>query len=155
MCAALTETQEQFETRPDGRAPLPLSRFTVLELTLARAGPTAGRHLADWGANVIRIEPPMALASAEDYTGKRFGPDRLNLQRNKKSVTLNLKTPEGKAIFMELVTGADVVIENMRANVKHRLGVDYESLRRVNPRIVYGSISGFGQTGPYKDRAGV
>jgi formyl-CoA transferase len=126
-----------------------------LELTLARAGPTAARHLADWGANVLRIEPPMALSNAEDYTGKRFGPDRLNLHRNKRSVTLNLKTPEGKAIFMKLVERSDVIIENMRSNVKHRLGIDFESVSAVNPRIVYGSISGFGQTGPYKDRAGV
>jgi formyl-CoA transferase len=143
------------EQRGSGQGPLPLSRFTVLELTVARAGPTAGRHLADWGANVIRIEQPEAVAGGEDFAGDRFGPDRMNLHRNKKSLTLNLKTPEGRAIFMKMVERADVVIENMRANVKHRLGVDYESVRRVNPRIVYGSISGFGQTGPYKDRAGV
>lgn len=135
--------------------PLPLARFNVLELTLARAGPTAGRHLADWGANVIRVEPPMALSNPEDYTGKRFGPDRLNLHRNKKSITLNLKEPEGKAIFMKLVEKSDVIIENMRSNVKYRLGIDFDSVSKVNPRIVYGSISGFGQTGPYKDRAGV
>ncbi|MBM9595482.1 CaiB/BaiF CoA transferase family protein [Roseitranquillus sediminis] len=135
--------------------PLPLARFNVLELTLARAGPTAARHLADWGANVLRVEPPKALTSPEDYTGKRFGPDRLNLHRNKRSLTLNLKEPEGKAIFMELVKTADVIVENMRSNVKHRLGIDYESVSKINPRIVYGSISGFGQTGPYKDRAGV
>jgi crotonobetainyl-CoA:carnitine CoA-transferase CaiB-like acyl-CoA transferase len=134
---------------------LPLSRFTVIELTVARAGPTCGRHLADWGANVIRIEPPADGAEGEDVTGARFGADRLNLHRNKKSVTLNLKTEEGKAILFELVKKADVVLENMRANVKYRLGVDYESLRKINPRIVYGSISGFGQTGPYRDRPGV
>ena len=134
----------------------PLARFTVLELTVARAGPAAARHLADWGANVIRIEPPASAGgSEEDVVGRRFGPDRLNLLRNRKSLGLNLKTPEGLAIFMELVKRADVVIENMRSNVKHRLGIDYETLRKVNPRIVYGSISGFGQTGPYKDRAGV
>jgi formyl-CoA transferase len=138
-----------------GDQTLPLARFKVLELTLARAGPTAARHLADWGADVLRVEPPMALSNAEDYTGRRFGPDRLNLHRNKKSLTLNLKTPEGKAIFMKLVEKSDVVIENMRSNVKHRLGIDYESLAKVNPRIILGSISGFGQTGPYKDRAGV
>jgi len=135
--------------------PLPLGRFTVLEVSVARAGPSAGRTLADWGANVIRIEPPEAIASADELIGRRFGSDRLNLHRNKKSLTLNLKTPEGRAIFMELVKKADVVIENMRPDVKRRLGVDYESVREVNPRIVYGSISGFGQTGPYRDRAGV
>ena len=136
-------------------SPLPLSRFKILEVTVARAGPTCGRHLADWGADVIRIEPPEHLAEKEDVTGKRFGPDRLNLHRNKRSVTLNLKEAEGKAIFMELVKRSDVVIENMRSNVKHRLGFDYESLKSANPRIILGSISGFGQTGPYKDRAGV
>jgi formyl-CoA transferase len=135
--------------------PLPLARFTVLELTLARAGPTAGRHLADWGANVIRIEQPAARASEDDITGKRFEADRINLHRNKKSLTLDLKSPEGREIFPKLAARADVIIENMRADVKHRLGVDYESVRVINPRIVYGSISGFGQSGPYKDRAGV
>ena len=135
--------------------PLPLARFTVIELTVARAGPTAGRHLADWGANVIRVEPPPKDGDGADFTGERYGPDRLNLQRNKKAITLDLKTPEGKAVLMRLAATADVVIENMRANVKHRLGVDYESIRHVNPRIVYGSISGFGQEGPYHDRAGV
>lgn len=135
--------------------PLPLARFTVIELTMARAGPTAGRHLADWGANVIRVEPPPTHGDGADFTGDRHGPDRLNLHRNKKAITLDLKTPDGRAILMRLAATADVVIENMRANVKHRLGVDYESIRKVNPRIVYGSISGFGQEGPYRDRAGV
>ena len=134
---------------------LPLARFRVLELTLARAGPTAARHLADWGADVIRVEPPRVVGNPEDYTGKRSGPDRLNLHRSKRSLTLNLKEPRGKEIFMRLVKTSDVVIENMRSNVKHRLGIDYETLSQVNPRIVYGSISGFGQSGPYKDRAGV
>jgi formyl-CoA transferase len=138
-----------------GDQTLPLARFKVLELTLARAGPTAARHLADWGADVLRVEPPMALSNAEDYTGRRFGPDRLNLHRNKKSLTLNLKTEEGKAIFMKLVQRSDVIIENMRSNVKFRLGIDFESVSKVNPRIILASISGFGQTGPYKDRAGV
>jgi formyl-CoA transferase len=104
---------------------------------------------------VLRIEPPMAISNGEDFAGDRFGPDRINLHRNKRSLTLNLKHPEGKAIFMKLAERSDVIIENMRANVKHRLGIDYESVRKVNPRIVYGSISGFGQTGPHKDRAGV
>ena len=135
-------------------APRPLSRFRVLELTVARAGPSAGRTLADWGAEVIKIEPPVAIAEA-DVMGKRESSDRLNLNRNKESLSLNLKTDEGRAIFLDLAKTADVIIENMRADVKHRLGIDYESIRKINPRIVYGSISGFGQTGPYKDRAGV
>lgn len=134
---------------------LPLARVKVLEVTVARAGPTAGRHLADWGADVLRIEPPLSASSGEDVTGDRFGPDRINLHRNKRSMTLNLKEPEGRAIFFDLARNADVVIENMRPDVKRRLGIDYESVRAANPRIVYGSISGFGQTGPYSKRAGV
>ncbi len=132
---------------------LPLSRITVLDLTLARAGPTCVRHLADWGANIIRIEPPDT--GGEDVSGKRDGFDFQNLHRNKKFLKLNLKTPEGHAAFMKLAEKADVVIENMRAEVKHRLKVSYDDVKKVNPRIVYGSISGFGQSGPYGKRAGV
>jgi len=143
-------------TQPSAAAPgarLPLERLTVLDLTLARAGPTCVRHLADWGANVIRIEPPET--GGEDVAGKRDGFDFQNLHRNKRMVRLNLKTPEGHAAFMRLVEKADVIVENMRATVKHRLHVAYEDVRKVNPRIVYGSISGFGQTGPYSKRGGV
>jgi len=132
---------------------LPLSKITVLDLTLARAGPTCVRHLADWGANIIRIEP--AETTGEDVSGKREGFDFQNLHRNKKMVKLNLKSPEGHAAFMKLVAKADVIIENMRAEVKHRLKVSYDDVKTINPRIVYGSISGFGQTGPYGKRAGV
>ncbi len=134
-------------------ASLPLSRLTVLDLTLARAGPTCVRHLADWGANVIRIEPPGT--GGEDIGGPRDGPDFQNLHRNKRAIRLDLKTPEGLAAFMRLAVNADVIVENMRAAVKHRLGIAYENVRAVNPRIVYGSISGFGQDGPYAERAGV
>jgi crotonobetainyl-CoA:carnitine CoA-transferase CaiB-like acyl-CoA transferase len=133
---------------------LPLSKFTVLDLTHARAGPTAVRQLADWGANVIKIEPPGEARS--DVTGsRRDGFDFQNLHRNKRGMTLNLKSEEGKAIFFELAKNADVIVENFRSEVKYRLGVDYESVKKVNPRIVYGSISGFGQTGPYAKRPGV
>ena len=132
---------------------LPLSRITVLDLTLARAGPTCVRHLADWGANVIRIEPPDT--GAEDIAGNRHGFDFQNLHRNKRAIRLNLKDPEGHAAFMKLVATADVIIENMRAAVKHRLKVAFDDVKKVNPRIVYGSISGFGQDGPYGLRAGV
>ncbi len=132
---------------------LPLSGLTVLDLTLARAGPTCVRHLGDWGADIIRIEPP--ASAGEDVTGRREGFDFQNLHRNKRTMHLNLKTDEGRAAFMKLAAGADVIVENMRASVKHRLGVAYEDVRKVNPRIVYGSISGFGQTGPYGKRAGV
>lgn len=131
----------------------PLSRFTVLDLTRVRAGPTAVRYLADWGANCIKVEMPPS-AGEMDMGGPRHGPDFQNLHRNKRSITLNLKEPDGRAIFMKLVEKADVVVENYRADVKFRLGIDYESLKKVNPRIVLGSISGFGQDGPYAERAG-
>jgi formyl-CoA transferase len=133
-------------------APLPLSRFTVLDLTRVRAGPTAVRQLADWGANVIKIEaPPRA---GEGLGGPRHGPDFQNLHRNKRSLTLDLKSPDGIEIFRRLVRRADVVVENYRPDVKTRLGIDYAALRPLNPRIVYASISGFGQSGPYRDRPG-
>jgi len=134
-------------------AALPLSRIRVLDLTLARAGPTCVRHLADWGADVIRIEPPST--GGEEVVGRRHGPDFQNLHRNKRAIQLDLKSPEGHAAFLRLVERADVVIENMRTRVKHRLKIAYDDLQKVNPRLVYGSISGFGQEGPYSERAGV
>jgi crotonobetainyl-CoA:carnitine CoA-transferase CaiB-like acyl-CoA transferase len=137
------------------KSALPLEGIKVLDLTRARAGPTAVRQLADWGADAIKIEEP-GTASANDVAGdQRDGFDFQNLHRNKRSITLNLKAPEGKEIFFKLARDADVVVENYRADVKHRLGVDYEAVRKVNPRIIYGSISGFGQEGPYRDRPGV
>ncbi len=136
-------------------APLPLSRFKILDITRARAGPTAVRHLADWGAQVIRIEQPATSDDDDPAAGARHGFDFQNLHRNKRAMTLDLKSEAGKGIFMELVADADVIIENMRSQVKFRLGVDYESVRKINPRIVYGSISGFGQDGPYGPRPGV
>jgi formyl-CoA transferase len=132
---------------------LPLNGFTVIDLTAHRAGPTAVRQLADWGADVVKIEMP---GEHTDATGsRRDGPDFQNLHRNKRSITLDLKTPEGKKIFFQLAEKADVVVENFRSTVKHRLGVDYEAVKKINPRIVYGSISGFGQDGPYEGRPGV
>jgi formyl-CoA transferase len=137
---------------PDRRGPL--SRFTVLDLTRVRAGPTTVRQLADWGANVIKIEAPEAVDPSKGLGGSRDGPDFQNLHRNKRGMTLNLKAPEGKAVLMRLVERADVVVENYRPDVKHRLGIDYEALSAVNPGIVYTSISGFGQDGPYAKRPG-
>jgi len=134
---------------------LPLTGYTVLDLTRVRAGPTAVRQLADFGANVIKVEDPDAGGADNSAFDRRMGSDFQNLQRNKRSVTLNLKTPEGVAIFKRMVEKADVVVENYRPGVKHRLGIDYESLKKVNPRIVYASISGFGQEGPYRDRPGI
>ena len=132
---------------------LPLTGFTVVDLTAHRAGPTAVRQLADWGADVIKVEMP---GEHTDATGsRRDGPDFQNLHRNKRSLSLDLKTAEGKKIFFQLAAKADVVVENFRSTVKHRLGVDYEAVKKINPRIVYGSISGFGQDGPYEGRPGV
>ncbi len=136
-------------------AALPLAHIKVLDLTRARAGPTAVRQLADWGADVVKIEAPPGGDAREVVAGKRHGFDFLNLHRNKRSMTLNLKAAKGREIFMALARDADVIVENYRAGVKHRLGIDYEAVRAVNPRIVYGSISGFGQSGPYRDRPGV
>ncbi len=130
-----------------------LARFKVLDLTRVRAGPTAARQLADWGADVIKIELPRGLDESE-MGGPRHGPDFQNLHRNKRSLTLNLKEADGIAIFKRMVETADVVIENYRPDVKFRLGIDYESVRSINKRIVYGSISGFGEDGPYRERPG-
>jgi len=130
-----------------------LSRFTVLDLTRVRAGPTCVRQLADWGANVIKIDA-LLEDSSEQLGGPRQGSDFQNLHRNKRAMALNLKKPEGLAVFRRMVEKADVIIENFRPDVKGKLGVDYERVRRINPRIVYGSISGFGQDGPYHKRPG-
>jgi formyl-CoA transferase len=131
---------------------LPLSGIRVLDLTLARAGPTCVRHLADWGADVIRVEPP---TTADTLAGARDGFDSVNLHRNKRGIALDLKNPAGHAAFLKLAATADVVVENMRMQVKHRLKIAYEDLSPLNPRLVYASISGFGQTGPYSTRGGV
>ena len=130
---------------------LPLSDVTVIDLTIARAGPTAARQLADWGANVVRVESPEGGFEA----GGRSSPDYLNLHRNKRSLVIDLKHPEGQATLHRMVESADVLVENMRSAVKYKLGFDFESLSKVNPRIVLGSISGFGQDGPYGQRGGV
>ena len=132
----------------------PLARFTVLDLTRVRSGPTAVRQLADWGANVIKIEAPASIDSAKGMGGARNGPDFQNIHRNKRGMTLNLKSPEGHSVLMRMVEKADVVVENFRPDVKARLGIDYDALSAANPRIVLASISGFGQDGPYAMRPG-
>jgi len=137
---------------PLPRASKALARFTVLDLTRVRAGPTCVRQLADWGANVIKIESPPGVE--DQMGGPREGPDFQNLHRNKRSMTLNLKAPVGLAAFKRMVKKADVVVENFRPDVKKRLDIDYKTLAKVNPRLVYASISGFGQTGPYAKRPG-
>src|SRR5213593_822907 len=132
----------------------PLARFKVLDLTRARAGPTCVRQLVDWGAHAIKIEMPGGR-TGDGMGGNRHGFDFQNLHRNKRSLTLNLRDPEGVAIFKKLAQDADIVVENYRPGVKERLGIDYKTLRAINPRLIYGSISGFGQSGPYRDRPGV
>jgi crotonobetainyl-CoA:carnitine CoA-transferase CaiB-like acyl-CoA transferase len=130
-----------------------LARFTVLDLTRVRAGPTCVRQLADWGANVVKVDA-LLEDGGEQLGGPRQGSDFQNLHRNKRAISLNLKNPEGLEVFRRLVEKADVVVENFRPDVKAKLGIDYESVRKINPRIVYGSISGFGQDGPYHKRPG-
>ena len=131
---------------------LPLDDLKVLDLTAARAGPQCVRQLSDWGADVIRVEPPDRRPTD---MGDRRNSDFQNLHRNKRSLTLDLKSDAGRELFLRLAERADVVVENMRPAVKHRLGVDYEAVRAVNPRIVYASISAFGQDGPGSQRGGV
>jgi crotonobetainyl-CoA:carnitine CoA-transferase CaiB-like acyl-CoA transferase len=132
-----------------------LSRFRVLDLSRVRAGPTCVRILADFGADVIRVEPPAGVDPNEAmFAANRMSGDFQNLNRNKRSLTLNLKKPEGLEVFKRLAKDADVVVENWRPDVKKRLGIDYESLREINPRIILASISGYGQDGPYAWRPG-
>jgi crotonobetainyl-CoA:carnitine CoA-transferase CaiB-like acyl-CoA transferase len=134
---------------------LPLGDIRVIDLTVARAGPTCVRQLADWGADVIRVEPPPGRAAPAPVDDTRHGCDFQNLHRNKRSLTLDLKTPAGHDVLMRLVDTADVLIENMRPPVKDRLGFGFAQVHERNPRLVYGSISGFGQDGPYAARGGV
>lgn len=138
---------------PGGVTPAsqPLAGFKVLDLTIARAGPVAVRLLADWGADVVRIDPP----GRSPTLGPRRGSDEQNLHRNKRSLSVDLKSPGGMRVLRQLVERSDVVAENFRASVKQRLGLTYEALRQVNPRIILASISGFGQTGPYAERPGL
>lgn len=131
---------------------LPFSHLRVIDLTRARAGPTAARQFADWGADVIMVESPHV---ENDLTGDRHGSDFQNLHRNKRSISLDLKSESGRAVFIDLVRSADVLLENFRPDVKHRLKIDYDTLNAINPRLIYGSISGFGQDGPNAFRPGV
>ncbi len=130
-----------------------LARFRVIDLTQVRAGPTAARQLADWGADVIQVQMPEQMRG-DDTLGGQDGSDYQYTHRNKRSITLNLKLPEGIDALKKLVSTADVLLENFRPDVKHRLGIDYESLSKINPKLIYASISGFGQTGPYATRPG-
>ena len=128
-----------------------LSDVFVLDLSRVRSGPTCVRQLCDWGARVIKIESP---EDTSEMGGPRDGPDFQNLHRGKESLTLNLKSKEGREVFQELLAKADVVVENFRPEIKYKLGLDYNTLSTINPAIILASISGFGQEGPYKDRPG-
>jgi crotonobetainyl-CoA:carnitine CoA-transferase CaiB-like acyl-CoA transferase len=131
-----------------------LAKLRILDLSRVRAGPTCVKQFADFGADVLKIESPPGVDPNESMGGPRDGPDMQNLHRNKRSMTLNLKRPEAREIFARLAKTADVVVENYRPDVKHRLGIDYESLKKINDRIILASISGFGQDGPYHERPG-
>ena len=131
-----------------------LARFRILDFSRVRAGPTCVRQFADFGADVIKIESPPGVDPNETMGGPRHGPDMQNLHRNKRSITLNMKLPESRAVLERLVKSADVVVENYRPDVKFRLGIDYDALAKINPRIILASISGFGQDGPYATRPG-
>jgi formyl-CoA transferase len=132
----------------------PLFSIRVLDLTRVRSGPTAVRQLADWGADVIKIEQPSSDVEEDPIGGERGGSDFQNLHRNKRSLTLNLKSPEGVAILKRMAQTADVLVENYRPEVKVRLSIDYPAMRAVNSRLIYASISGFGEDGPYRERPG-
>lgn len=131
-----------------------LRRFRVIDLSQVRAGPNCVKQFADFGADVIKVEPPASVQRGELYVGARDGADMQNLHRNKRSITLDLKSARGREVLLRLVRTADVVVENFRPDVKNRLGIDYATLSAVNPRIVLVSISGFGQDGPYQRRPG-
>jgi len=131
-----------------------LGRFFVVDLTRVRSGPTAVRQLADWGATVVRVEAPASVEPEDGLDGPRLSSDFQNLHRGKRSLALDLKRREGIAVLHKLVARADVLVENFRPDVKHRLGIGYESLKKINPRLVYASISGFGQDGPNALRPG-
>ena len=131
----------------------PLSSCKIIDLSRVRAGPTAVRQLSDWGAQVIKIEIPKDNTNNED-DDETWTSDYQNIQRNKRSIAINLKHTDGLSILKQLLNTADVLVESFRPDVKYRLGIDYETLRQINPRLIYASISGFGQTGPYKNRLG-
>jgi crotonobetainyl-CoA:carnitine CoA-transferase CaiB-like acyl-CoA transferase len=128
-----------------------LEGLTVIDMSHARAGPVCVRQLADWGANVVRIERP---GNPEDFSA-RHEADFQNKHRNKRGMALNLRSEEGRAILYRMIKQTDVLVENFRPDVKTRLGFDYETLRKHNSRLVYASISAFGQDGPYRERPGV
>jgi formyl-CoA transferase len=154
LCICRVQSLGETITMAVPKASAALERFTVLDLTRVRSGPTAVRQLADWGANVVKIEMPAHLEESDPMGGPRDGADFMNLHRNKRSLTLDLKSEAGIALFRRMAARADVVVENFRPDVKDRLGIAYADLRKINPRIVYASISGFGQDGPYAKRPG-
>jgi len=142
---------------PDSRF-LPLRNIRVLDISQVMAGPFCGMLLGDMGADVIKVEPPGSGDQTRRAMGFRLkGSDSLgfiNMNRNKRSIVLNLKNEAGRQAFYDLAKTADVLIENYRPGVTARLGIDYPTLKAINPRLIYASISGFGQTGPWSQRPG-
>ncbi|MGK9337438.1 CaiB/BaiF CoA transferase family protein [Sinorhizobium meliloti] len=135
-----------------------LSGFRVLDCSIAMAGPFAAQRLGDLGADVIKVEPVSGEwqrhVAAGGAGGNRVNVSFLSLNRNKRSLAVDLKSPEGKEVLLDLVKTADIFLQNYRPGVAKRLGVDYDTLSRINPRLVYVSISGYGEDGPYIDRPG-
>lgn len=147
----MSEPSDHLATNPAAVSSVALHGLRVLDLTRVRSGPTCVRQLADWGADVIKIEAPV---DAAQFGGPRSGPDFQNLHRNKRSLTLDLKNEAALDAFLKLADTADIIVENFRPGVKTRLGIDYDTLSQTNPRLIYASISGFGQDGPLADRPG-
>lgn len=147
----MEQSDRSFESEVDAPPSTALQGLRVLDLTRVRSGPTCVRQFADWGADVIKIEAPVDTAQ---FGGPRSGPDFQNLHRNKRSLTLDLKSDAGIAAFRKLADTADIIVENFRPGVKKRLGIDYDTLSKTNPGLIYASISGFGQDGPLADRPG-
>ncbi|WP_299784818.1 CaiB/BaiF CoA-transferase family protein [uncultured Marivita sp.] len=147
----MEQSDRSFESEVDAPPSTALQGLRVLDLTRVRSGPTCVRQFADWGADVIKIEAPVDTAQ---FGGPRSGPDFQNLHRNKRSLTLDLKSEAGIAAFRKLADTADIIVENFRPGVKKRLGIDYDTLSKTNPGLIYASISGFGQDGPLADRPG-
>jgi crotonobetainyl-CoA:carnitine CoA-transferase CaiB-like acyl-CoA transferase len=135
-----------------------LSGYRVLDCSIAMAGPFAAQRLGDLGADVIKVEPTTGEwqrhAAAGGAGGNKINVSFLSLNRNKRSIAIDLKSPDGKEVLRELVASSDVFLQNYRPGVAARLGVDYETLRSINPKLIYVSISGYGEDGPYKDRPG-
>ena len=133
-----------------------LQGVTILDMTRVLAGPFSGMMFADMGADVIKIETPKKGDESRSFGPFKNGESAyfMNLNRNKRGITINLKNPEGVKVFLESVAKADILLENFRPGTMEKLGIGYEKLKEINPKLVYGCVSGFGHYGPYSKRAG-